>query len=135
VFSVDPYQIGHENQEAIDSGAFWFYRKLGFRPVAPAIAALTAREEARMQRTPGYRSSPRVLERLANGYIVYEGPGAEHGVWDRFNVHELALTGHIPGAAKIAAAKQHGSEAQYLRTLQRDRNLRARFLAHAAPLA
>src|ERR1017187_7430017 len=37
-FSVDPYQIGHENPEAIDSGAFWFYRKLGFRPIEPEAA-------------------------------------------------------------------------------------------------
>ena len=28
-FSIDPYQLGFENEEAIDSGAFWFYRKLG----------------------------------------------------------------------------------------------------------
>ena len=28
-FSVDPYQIGHSNAEAVESGAFWFYRKLG----------------------------------------------------------------------------------------------------------
>jgi hypothetical protein len=33
--SVYPYQLGHENEEAIESGAFWFYRKLGFRPGAP----------------------------------------------------------------------------------------------------
>jgi hypothetical protein len=30
-FSLDPYQIGFENEEGIQSGAFWFYRKLGFR--------------------------------------------------------------------------------------------------------
>ena len=29
--SIYPYQIGQENDEALDSGAFWFYRKLGFR--------------------------------------------------------------------------------------------------------
>ncbi|MDX9733896.1 MAG: hypothetical protein RBU36_07200, partial [Thermoanaerobaculia bacterium] len=29
--SVDPYQVGLGNEEAIASGAFWFYRKLGFR--------------------------------------------------------------------------------------------------------
>ena len=29
--SVYPYQIGQNNDEALDSGAFWFYRKLGFR--------------------------------------------------------------------------------------------------------
>ncbi len=35
VFSIDPYQVGHQNEEGIESGAFWFYRKLGFRPVKP----------------------------------------------------------------------------------------------------
>ena len=34
-FAVDPYQVGHHNDEAIESGAFWFYRKLGFRPANP----------------------------------------------------------------------------------------------------
>jgi hypothetical protein len=24
VFSIDPYQVGHENEEGIESGAFWF---------------------------------------------------------------------------------------------------------------
>ncbi len=44
--SMYPYQLGHKNQEAIDSGAFWFYRKLGFRPGAsrPGAACGTRRE-------------------------------------------------------------------------------------------
>jgi hypothetical protein len=68
------------------------------------------------------------LERLAAGYLVYEGPGAENGAWDRFNVHEWAQRGNVPGMKKIAAAKRRGSEAEYLRTLQRDRMLRAKYL-------
>jgi hypothetical protein len=128
VFSVDPYQLGHENAEAIDSGAFWFYRKLGFRPVDPAIAALAAREEKRIARTPGYRSTRRTLELLANGYLLYEGPGAEKGAWDRFTIRDAALRGRFPGMKKIAAAKHRGSEAEYLRLLQRDSRLRAEFL-------
>ncbi|MDQ3805929.1 MAG: hypothetical protein M3416_19125, partial [Acidobacteriota bacterium] len=40
VFSVDPYQLGHLNEEGLESGAFWFYRKLGFRPVAPRLLKL-----------------------------------------------------------------------------------------------
>jgi hypothetical protein len=127
-FSVDPYQIGHENPEAIESGAFWFYRKMGFRPTDPSIAALTLREEERMRQTPGHRSSRRTLERLANGYVLYQGPGAEVGAWDRFTVRELALRGEIPGMAKITAAKRKGSEARYLRMLQKDPRLRAEFL-------
>jgi len=128
VFAVDPYQLGRENSEAIDSGAFWFYRKLGFRPVDRVIASLTAHEEERMQRDPGHRSGRRTLEILAEGYMIYEGPGAQLGAWDRFNVHELVLKGSVPGMAKITAAKRRGSEADYLRMLQGDWRLRAKFL-------
>ena len=52
-FSVDPYQIGLENDEALDSGAFWFYRKLGFRPLDADVAQLVRREEQKMLRKPG----------------------------------------------------------------------------------
>ncbi len=90
-FSVDPYQIGLENPEAVDSGAFWFYRKLGFRPVDPKVAALMDREERRMRQTPGYRSSRRTLEKLAEGYILFEAPSSQKGVWDDFRVRTLAL--------------------------------------------
>lgn len=43
--SMYPYQLGHGNDEAIESGAFWFYRKLGFRPGRADLLALTEREE------------------------------------------------------------------------------------------
>ena len=155
-FSVDPYQIGLENPEAIDSGAFWFYRKLGFRPVDPQIAKLVEREERRMRQTPGYRSSRTTLEKLAAGYILFEGPSAEAGAWDRFRIRNLALAatrapgvessgglalalGLIPdlehwtakekrAAEKILRAKEAGEEAQYLRLMQRHPRMRAAFL-------
>ena len=152
-FSVDPYQIGHENPEAIASGAFWFYRKLGFRPVDPEIARLVDREERRMNRTPGYRSSARTLERLGAGYVLYEEPSAQSGAWDNFRIRNLALAAAsmqsanglesvislIPdlsqwsneerlGVARILAAKQRGSETRYLKLMQRHPRLRAALL-------
>jgi hypothetical protein len=123
-FSVDPYQIGHENAEAVDSGAFWFYRKLGFRPTNPEVARLVAREEARMRKTPGYRSSKRMLEKLADGYILYEIPGTESGAWDQFRIRTLAQKIDRRTAAEMARVKRHGSEAGYLRWMQADRRLR-----------
>ena len=90
-FSVDPYQLGHLNDEAIDSGAFWFYRKLGFRPVDPAVLRLTEREEHRLRTQPGYRTPPPTLRRLAHGYMLYEGPGSQSGAWDRFRVRNLGV--------------------------------------------
>lgn len=70
-FSIDPYQLGHENEEAIASGAFWFYYKLGFRPVTPKIALLASREAAKIAARPGYRSSPAILRRLAAVSLLY----------------------------------------------------------------
>jgi hypothetical protein len=70
-FVIDPYQIGHENSEAIESGAFWFYYKLGFRPEAPPIAALAEREQKKIAVRPGYRSSPATLRKLAEGTMAY----------------------------------------------------------------
>jgi hypothetical protein len=129
VFSVDPYQIGLENREAIDSGAFWFYRKLGFRPVDPDVLALVEREERRMQQTSGYRSSRRTLEKLARSYLLYEGPGAEVGAWDRFRIRDLALARTRGSTALQLPDKRRGSETRYLRLLQRDSKLRAKALA------
>jgi hypothetical protein len=119
-FSVDPYQIGYENSEAIDSGAFWFYRKLGFRPVEPAIARLVKREEHRIAAEPGYRTPRRRLARLAEGPVVYELPGgAPAGFWDRFSVRNLGLT------VQRAAAEQFDGDTEKLRRVCRARARRA----------
>ncbi len=64
-FSVDPYQIGHENEEAIASGAFWFYRKLGFAPESKELWPLLSREEHKIESQPGYRTPPATLRKLA----------------------------------------------------------------------
>jgi hypothetical protein len=108
-FSVDPYQIGHENDEAVESGAFWFYRKLGFRPADPEIARLTQAEERRIERSPGARSSARTLRKLAAGYILFEGPGADAGAWDRFQVRNLGLA-----VARATAARHDGDPARMM---------------------
>lgn len=70
-FSIDPYQIGHENEEAIASGAFWFYYKLGFRPSDPVVAKLAAQEAGKIAAKPGYRSSAAMLRRLAVSPLLY----------------------------------------------------------------
>ncbi|MGE5413471.1 MAG: hypothetical protein ACM3NW_04795, partial [Syntrophomonadaceae bacterium] len=90
-FSIDPYQLGFENSEALASGAFWFYRKLGFRPTDRGVAALLEREERRIAADPSYRSSARTLERLVTHNLLYEAPGAPHGDWDRFHVRNIGL--------------------------------------------
>ena len=70
--SIYPYQIGRNNDEAIDSGAFWFYRKLGFRPGRADLRALCEREEKKISTNPKYRTPPRTLKRLAEAHMFYE---------------------------------------------------------------
>ncbi len=89
--SVYPYQLGHENQEAIESGAFWFYRKLGFRPGSADLQRLVQREEVRIAADPQYRTPSRTLKRLASGHVFYELPGSEVGTWDRFSTRNIGL--------------------------------------------
>jgi len=79
LFIVDPYQLGLHNEEAIDSGAFWFYRKLGFRPTDTGVAKLLETEEKRLRGRPDYRTPARTLRRLAAGWMVY-------GAGDRVDV-------------------------------------------------
>ena len=97
VISVYPYQIGQDNDEALDSGAFWFYRKLGFRSGDPELEELARREERKIAADPKYRTSRRILKRLAEAHVFYElpgdsrGAGAKEGVWDTFSTRNLAL--------------------------------------------
>src|SRR5664280_3183932 len=90
-FSVYPYQLGHENEEAIESGAFWFYRKLGFRPGRADLQRLAEREEGRIAADPKYRTPARTLKRLAAGHVFYEMPGSEVGAWDKFSTRNIGL--------------------------------------------
>jgi hypothetical protein len=71
-FFIDPYQLGHENDEAIESGAFWFYYKLGFRSKSKAVEQLAARELGKMAANTGYRTPPRVLRKLASARVLYK---------------------------------------------------------------
>jgi len=62
---VPRYQIGYENEEALQSGAFWFYHKLGFRPEDPSVLALAREEQEKIQADPAYRSPRETLRKLA----------------------------------------------------------------------
>ena len=108
--SVYPYQLGHENEEAIASGAFWFYRKLGFRPGRSDLLALTKKEEAKMTRKPGHRTSPATLRKLAAGHVFFDFGDESLGEWDTFSVRniERAMLRHL--------AEKFGGDANKMRT-------------------
>jgi hypothetical protein len=71
-FTVYPYQLGGAgNEEGLQSGAWWFYRKLGFGPRQREARRLMRREERRMARDPGYRSSIPTLRRLGEHNVYW----------------------------------------------------------------
>jgi hypothetical protein len=100
-FSVYPYQLGADNEEAIKSGAFWFYRKLGFRPGDPEALAITEREEKKIGAKPGYRTSARTLRKLAAEHAFYEIGNGPLGLWDRFSTRNIGYAVQRRMAAKF----------------------------------
>jgi hypothetical protein len=112
--SVYPYQIGDGNDEAIASGAFWFYRKLGFRSMNPELEKLAAAEEKKVQANPHYRTPPRTLRRLSKAHVVYELPEADRGAskkgdWDRFATRNIGL------AVQRRMAREFGGDTEAMR--------------------
>jgi hypothetical protein len=117
--SIDPYQIGFNNDEAIDSGAFWFYRKLGFRPTRPELARLMEAQEKKIATNAEYRTASRVLRRLSAGNMVYEAPGSKPGDWDRFSIRNLGL------AVQRRMAKEFDGDADKIRSASVSETARA----------
>jgi hypothetical protein len=72
-FTIYPYQLGGDgNQEGLESGAWWFYQKLGFRARDEGVLRLMVRELARMQKNRRHRSSIRTLTELATENVFYD---------------------------------------------------------------
>src|SRR2546428_5090464 len=72
---VDRYQLGHESTEALRSGSFYFYHRLGFRPRDPAVIRVLAEERGEIAADPAYRPPVPVLKRLAPGEGFLSLPG------------------------------------------------------------
>jgi hypothetical protein len=91
VFTVDPYQLGHGNEEAIESGAYWFYRKLGFQSEDAAVEKIAVREEKRVASRADYRSSADVLRELAESPAIFAFDPAKIAEWRGFQWRRVAL--------------------------------------------
>ncbi|WP_372526751.1 hypothetical protein [Piscinibacter sp.] len=98
-FSIEPYQLGKGNDEGLESGAWWFYAKLGFRPRDAATLRLARDEQARVQRNPRHRTRPATLRRLAERHLFFDlEPAQPHPLVP------LAALGLRAGAALSARA-------------------------------
>ena len=70
-FTIYPYQLGEGNREALESGAWWFYQKMGFRPRDREVRRRMGEEQRRMRIRPSHRSSIATLKRLAGANLYY----------------------------------------------------------------
>ena len=136
-FVLDPYQLGHHNEEAIQSGAFWFYRKLGFHSTNAGVRELTGREEKKIAADPSYRVPARTLRKLVCDRMIYGFPGSPVADWYGFETRRLGMAvarrgGWTPRQLKLLApffeAKQAPEEIGCLRILQTNSALRAEIL-------
>jgi hypothetical protein len=103
-FTIYPYQLGDDNDEALQSGAWWFYQKLGFRPRGADARRLMKRELAAMEKRPRHRSSIATLRTLA----------AENMYWhqgkERDDVIGLLPLAEVGMAAVRALAQRNGAD-------------------------
>jgi hypothetical protein len=141
-FAIDPYQIGYQNEEGIKSGAFWFYRKLGFRPTNPEALQLVEKEEQKIATRDDYRTSGRTLRKLAESPMIFELDRKRVGDWDDFQVRKIgfriqgrkfeSLLSLVPEwttdqkqmLERIVEAKSAGEEITYLKLMRENEQLR-----------
>ncbi len=124
-FIANPFQFGSENDEALRSGAFWFYYRLGYRPVLEPVRKLAQRESIRIRRDKSYRCELPILRRLASCDMHLTLPGARAG--DLF--HERWIeTSSLLATRELAAAggaTREESERRVVATVSRDLRLRS----------
>jgi hypothetical protein len=103
-FSLHPYQIGYNNEDAVRSGAWWFYQKLGFRPREAELLGIMRREVRRQKTDPSHRSSPATLRRLASsGVHLHLGE-------PRDDVIGILSTGNVGLAVTRYVARRFGGD-------------------------
>lgn len=76
-FEVEPYQFGKNNPEGIQSGAFWFYYRFGFKPCNKALNELALNEHLKITNSKGYRTPPDVLKQFtgSNVFVHFDSAG------------------------------------------------------------
>jgi hypothetical protein len=64
IFIVPPYQFGEDNEEGLQSGAYWFYYKLGFRSADKSLKLLAEREWKKIHSGKQYSSPLSILKKF-----------------------------------------------------------------------
>ncbi len=69
-FEVEPYQYGKDNPEGINSGAFWFYFRFGFRLLNEELNTISLKEFEKIKSDKAYRTSKEILKNFTESNIV-----------------------------------------------------------------
>ena len=93
-FVVKPYQFGKNNKEALQSGAFWFYYKHGFRPENDQLQKLAMEELKKINTDKQYRTSINVLKYFTAANMVLQLSSTAVPVFDAASV-SMAITNFI----------------------------------------
>jgi len=90
-FSIDPYQLGQDNDEGLRSGAWWFYHKLGFRPRDAGVRRVARKELRRMRADPRHRSSLATMRELVVAPLFWHAGRERPDVLGRFPLGRVGL--------------------------------------------
>jgi hypothetical protein len=107
-FTIYPYQLGHENEEGLRSGAWWFYAKLGFRPRDARTLALFRREERAIARDPGHRSSLATLAKLAQENVYWTSGRRRNDVIGIFPLEKAGLAASAFLSGRFGPDRERG---------------------------
>ncbi len=110
-FTIYPYQLGHENDEGLESGAWWFYYKMGFRPKDAAVAALARREEDRVRARPAYRTSVAMLRSLVRANLFLHLDQERHDVIGLIPADRIALAVSRLLSSRFGSGRERGAAA------------------------
>ena len=114
-FSIDPFQLGHDNTEGLKSGAWWFYYKLGFRPEDPKVRRLVRSELRLMRENPRHRSSKATLQKLSSEPLFLYLDPAKQDIFAKIPIGELGLK-----ISRLLADRFGADREKAIRTLSRE---------------
>ena len=107
-FSIDPYQLGYGNNEGLQSGAWWFYYKLGFRPHDPYVKDVLRGELKRMKADPTHRSDLETLNELSSESMFLHLGRERQDVLGQVDLGQpgVAVSRYLAG--RFGADREHG---------------------------